>query len=415
MDAYLAGARERLRHLDADLDAGRIDAERYDQERRGIEREIGEHLTRSPAADRARPSVGLVAGLTATVLAVALAGYMATGSPSAWFGKPSISAGNAGNAGNAGIAATAPDAAASGGPSASLQQIAGMVDGLAARMKERPDDAEGWTMLARSYAVLGRFADAEPAYARAVALQPGNAALLADYADAAAAAAGTLDNPRTKALLERALGIDARQPKALALAGTAAYDQGDYARAIALWQQIADQLPADSELARPIQASIAEARQRAALGAAAPASGRALPAGEPAAAPTAASATATTDASAAWAAVSGVVSLDPALRNRVAPSDTVFVFARPAAGARMPLAVQRATVADLPLAFRLDDSMAMAPGATLSGAKEVVVGARISKSGDATPQAGDLTGETSAVAPGASGVAVRIDSVVAPR
>ena len=411
MDAYLADARERLRRLDADLDAGRIDAERYEQERRRTERGIGEHLTRSAADDRSRPSARLIAGLTASVLTVALAGYLATGSLASWFGNPNVEK----TAGTS-LATAAPDAAASGGTSASLQQIAAMVDGLAARMKERPDDAEGWTMLARSYAVLGRFADAEPAYAKAVALQPGNAALLADYADAAAAAAGTLDNPRSKALLERALGIDARQPKALALAGTAAYDQGDYARAIALWQQIAAQLPADSELAKPIQASIAEARQRAAApgtdGGSAP---MATAAANARAGTAGASAAAATGPAASSLGVRGVVSLDPALRGRASPRDTVFVFARSASGGRMPLAVQRATVADLPFAFKLDDRMAMAPGAAISGAAQVVVGARISKSGNAMPQAGDLSGEAAPVAPGADGVAIRIDRVVEPR
>ena len=399
MDAFLADARDRLRRLDAELDSGRIDAERYEQERRSIEREVGEHLTRSPADRPSRPSRALVAGLAALVLAVAIGGYLTTGSPSLLRG---------GSGPTTGLAAAPADAAASGGTSASLQQIAAMVDGLAARMKDRPDDAQGWTMLARSYAVLGRFADAEPAYARAAALQPRDAALLADYADAAAAAAGTLDNPRSQALIERALDIDARQPKALALAGTAAYDRGDFAGAIALWQKIADQLPAGSELARPIQASIAEARQRAAA------------TGGPSAASAAASAApiapvAPAAPAASSVAVSGVVSLDPALRARVAPGDTVFVFARPASGGRMPLAVQRATVADLPLAFRLDDSMAMAPGMTVSGAAQVVVGARISKSGNATPQAGDLAGEAAPVAPGTGGLAVRIDRVVEPR
>jgi cytochrome c-type biogenesis protein CcmH len=103
------------------------------------------------------------------------------------------------------------------------------------------------------------------------------------------------------------------------------------------------------------------------------------------------------------------VTLAPAVAASAAPGDTVFVFARDAAGGRMPLAVQRATVADLPLAFRLDDAMAMAPNARLSQAKQVLVGARVSRSGNAMPQAGDLAGEASGpVAPGATGVAVVI-------
>lgn len=406
MDAFLAGARDRLHRLDAELDAGRIDVERYDQERRGIEREVGEHLVHLPGRDPARPSLLLVGGLTAFVLTLALAGYLATGSPS--------SLGNGGTR-IATSSAAAPGEAASGGDASNLQQIASMVDGLAERMKERPDDAEGWTMLARSYAVLGRFADAEPAYAKAVALQPGNAALIADYADAAAATAGTLANPRSQALIDRALGIDARQPKALALAGTAAYDRGDYVGAIAYWQKIADQLPADSKMAKPIQASIVEAKQRLAMAAtapgAAPAAGPASMAGVPSSAGSTSPAAAVTPAT----ALEGTVTLDPALRSQVAPGDTVFVFARPAGGARMPLAVQRATVADLPLSFKLDESMAMAPGMTISGAAEVVVAARISKSGNATPQTGDLAGEATPVAPGTKGLSVRIDRVVEPR
>ena len=81
----------------------------------------------------------------------------------------------------------------------------------------------------------------------------------------------------------------------------------------------------------------------------------------------------------------------------------------------MPLAVQRATVADLPLKFRLDDSMAMAPGMTLSSAPQVTISARVSKSGNAIPQPGDFAGQAAPVAPGATGMTIRIDSVVNPR
>jgi len=328
------------------------------------------------------------------VLGLALAGYWATGS-SAWTRR---GAADAAAAVAARSATAAPAASASSAEQTGLQQIAAMVDALAERMKGRPDDAEGWTMLARSYTVLGRFADALPAYRRASELIPGSAGLLADYADAVAATRGTVNNPESIALLERALASDPGHPKALALAGTVAYDRADYAAAIAHWQKIADRLPPDSPLLAQVQASIAEARERAAGGAAPP--------GTPASRAGPARAAATT------AAISGHVALDPALQGRAAPGDTVFVFARAASGPRMPLAVQRTTVGALPFAFRLDDSMAMAPNATLSGARSVIVGARISKTGNATPQPGDLYGESAPVAPGAAGVAIRIDKVV---
>jgi len=291
-----------------------------------------------------------------------------------------------------------------------------MVDKLAARMKERPDDVEGWIMLARSYTVLGRYADAVPAYRRATELQPQSASLFADYADTVAATKRTANNPESIALIERALAIDPGHPKALALAGTVDFDRGDYARAIERWQLILERVPAESELGQQITGSIADARAK--LGSAAPpptASARAGTGQAATASPSPGPGPGAAPATAAFAApaVSGTVTLDPALAAKAAPGDTVFVFARAAGGGRMPLAIQRARVADLPLRFKLDDSMAMAPGMTVSSAKEVIVVARISKSGQATPSAGDLAGEAAPVAPGAANIAVRIDRVVA--
>ena len=270
-------------------------------------------------------------------------------------------------------------------------------------------------MLARSYTVLGRFADAVPAYRRAVELQPRNASLLADYADTVAATKRTADNPESIALIERALAIDPGHPKALALAGTVDYDRGDYARAIDRWQLILERVSPESELGQQITGSIADARARLG-GAAPPAAASTAGAGATQSATAGASAGAgSTQAATGLAApaVSGMVTLDPALAAKAAPGDTVFVFARAASGGKMPLAVQRAKVADLPLRFKLDDSMAMAPGMTVSSAKQVIVVARISKSGQATPSPGDLAGEAAPVAPGAANVAVRIDRVVA--
>ena len=272
-------------------------------------------------------------------------------------------------------------------------------------------------MLARSYTVLGRYAEAVPAYARATELQPQSASLLADYADTVAATKRTANNPESIALIERALAIDPGHPKALALAGTVDYDRGDYARAISRWQAILERIPAESEFGQQIAGSIADARARLGTAAApappSPAAAPARPGPTATASSPAGAGPAPATASLAAPGVSGTVTLDPALAAKAAPGDTVFVFARAAGGGRMPLAVQRARVADLPLRFKLDDSMAMAPGMTVSSAKQVVVAARISKSGQATPSAGDLSGESAPVATDATGVAVRIDRVVA--
>ena len=402
----LAPARGRLLALKARFDAGEIDAARYNAERIGIERELSDALLGAASESAAmRPSQRLLASLAAAVVVLAIAGYALTGSPSlAGFGPA-----RTGAAATADTAAATPDHAASN--AAGLQQIATMVDALAVRMKSRPDDAQGWAMLARSYTVLGRFADALPAYRHASELQPNNANLLADYADVTAATKGSIDNPESVALIERVLAVDPNHPKALALAGTVAFDRGDFAGAIAHWQKIVETLPPDSELAKQVQAGIVEARAKAGSAAGGPAQG--VLAAATAAPPMA---TAATPAVATGGtSVSGTVSIAPALASRAAPDDTVFVFARPAEGSRMPLAILRARVADLPLEFRLDDSMAMTPNAKISAANSIIVGARVTKSGNAVAQAGDLAGESAPVAPGATGIGIRIGEVVGSR
>jgi len=390
----LAAARARLRELKAQHDAGTLDDVAYAKARGEVERQIGEALLSDPGAASIRPSRALVALLSVFVVALAGIGYWQTGSPSL-LREP---------------APVADDVAAQSAPGASgasaVQQIEAMVGKLAERMKTTPDDVQGWTMLARSYTVLRRFDEAIPAYARAAALEPNNPGLLADYADAVAATHQTANNPESIALIERALKADPKHFKALALSGSAAFDRGDYAVAISQWQKIAIQLPPDSELAPRVQAMIADARDKLA-------GNEAAPAGPPPTRVAAARAGASAASPAAGTSVSGTVTLDPALAAQASPGDSVFVFARAANGRRMPLAVQRAQVKDLPLAFRLDDSMAMAPGMTLSSAAQLTIGARISKSGTAIAQPGDLSGETTGVTPGANNVAIRIGTVVA--
>ena len=345
---------------------------------------MSEPLPEIPAP---RPSGRLLIGLSACVLGLAIAGY-------AWKGSPGLKPVTA-------AAAAAPDAE----EQAARLQIEAMVDKLAQRLKDKPDDATGWLMLGRSYTVLGRIDDALPAYAKSVALRGDDATALADYADALATKNGGQATPESDALVARALAAQPRHLKALALAGTSAFERADYAGAVRQWEKMAQVLPPDSPDAPRLQASLAEARKRG--GIAAPPAMASASATAPA---TANAATATT--AAADTSVSGTVTLAPALAAKASPTDTVFIFARAAQGPRMPLAVLRAQVKDLPISYKLDDSMAMAPTAKLSGAAQVIVGARISKSGNAIPQPGDLAGEAAPVAPGARGVAITISSAV---
>ncbi|MEP7302532.1 MAG: tetratricopeptide repeat protein [Caldimonas sp.] len=402
----MAGARARLLRLKARHDAGKLDDRRYDDARRAIEREISDALLAGDAAPPPppppppppRPSRRLVAALGLFAATIAVAGYWLTGTPP--WRTPAASPQMA--------AAEGSDAAAS--EPSDLPQINAMVAKLSERMKKDPADAEGWTMLARSYTVLGRFAEALPAYARAAELRPDSAPLLADYADAVAATKGTANNPQSIGLIERALKSDPKHQKALALAGTVSFDGGDYGAAIAHWQKIADQLAPGSELVPRVQAMIEDARSR--LGGSAATAGPAPASSVPPAPVVAARPAASAATPAGGSSVSGTVTLDAAVAAQASPDDAVFVFARAAAGSRMPLAVKRAKVKDLPFTFTLDDSMAMAPGMTLSSAPQLTLGARVSKSGNAIPQPGDLAGETTGVAPGAKNVAIHIGTVV---
>jgi cytochrome c-type biogenesis protein CcmH len=275
-----------------------------------------------------------------------------------------------------------------------VQQLDALVGRLAARMRENPDDPEGWKLLGRSCAALGRFPEALEAYAKAAARQPRDAQLLADMADVLAMTRaergeGSLQGEPEKLVL-RALEIDPENLKALALAGTAAFNRSDYAGAARYWQRMLPLVAAGSEDARQIRSNLDEAR---ALARSAPAVAGSAPVAAP-------------------HALQGKVTLSKKLAAQAAPDDTVFVFARAVEGPPLPLAVKRARVRDLPLEFALDDSMAMAPGMKLSAHARVVVGARISKSGQPKAQPGDLQGASGPVANDAQGVNVVIDSVV---
>jgi cytochrome c-type biogenesis protein CcmH len=269
-------------------------------------------------------------------------------------------------------------------------------------------------MLSRSYLVLGRLEEAAQASERVLKLTPNDAQALADHADVLAMRAGRVLDGEPMKLIERALKLDPDNLKALALAGAAAFDRGDGNEAARLWDRVALLGPPGSPVVQQAREGAAEARKMAAEragptgGTAAPAPGQAqAPAAAPAQAPGA-----TQKAPVAGPTVRGTVTLSAALKAQAKPEDTVFIFARNAesgpGASRMPLAIVRKQVKDLPASFTLDDSLAMGPGMGLSSAQQVVVGARISRSGQAMPQPGDLEGLSAPVAVGSQGVVVEI-------
>jgi cytochrome c-type biogenesis protein CcmH len=402
-----------LRQLGALHAAGALTDEQFAQSKALVERKLIDALVAEPGsastAAPAGPTATLTAGLVVFMLAVAGGGYALIGSPrDLAVGPGLVGARDAG--GDAG------QADAGGAPhELTAAQINDMVDRLADRLKTHPDDADGWQMLARSQVALGRHAQALEAFAQAERLRPDDASLLADHADALAMTRARNLQGEPLALIERALKLDAHNNKALALAGSAAFDRKDYKAAVGYWETLAKVEPADGPFADQVNGGIAEARKLAGMPPA-PA-----PAPAPASAPQAALASLAgalgasvpaTAAAAANASVAGTVTLAPALTSRVSPDDTVFVFARAVDGPRMPLAILRKQVKDLPLQFTLDDSLAMSPTATLSSVPKVIVGARISRTGNATVQDGDLQGLGTAVAVGATGLRIEINQQV---
>jgi cytochrome c-type biogenesis protein CcmH len=375
-EANLEALRAQRREIDADVANGTLAASARDEALAELVDRAGDDLAargdEAPAATRKSWATAAVAAVA--VPAIAFGTYLALGAPTA--------------------IELAPIARAGKGPDE--RQIVAMVENLAAKVRERPDDAQGWGLLARSLAALGRFKESADAYEHLATLVPNSPDVLADYADALGMAQGGTLAGKPFALAREALEVDPRHKKSLALAATASMDARDFTAALRYWQALATQLPPGSEDETQVRAIMAEVRAKATA------------AGKLFAAPTAIAQA----PAAAPQSVSGTVAVAPAVAGKVNPGDTLFVFARAEGGSRMPLAVLRRTASELPLAFALDDTMAMAPTAKISAAQAVRVEARISRSGNAMPQPGDLVGTSAVVKPGARDIAIVVDKVL---
>lgn len=389
-------ARARFTELDLDLASGRIEQDQYDAARADLERELLHDL-----GDGSKPGRPVRNGSWAAVL-LALAVPVGATLLYKSIGTEQIITLLQENP-----LAQRREAAQQAQQAAPQMSVEEMVSRLATRLQNEPDNLKGWMMLAKSYSVLNRFDQAVPAYRNIMRLGGGeNAGILADFADALAATSDGRFTDEAGIMLARALALEPTNLKALWLAGHWKNQSGDTAAAIGYWEQAAGQMPPQSEDWKIITAQIEQARQRAGLPAAA------TP-------PPAQVAQAQEVDTPATAAASGktvltvTVALDPALQDRTRPDDTVFIFARAVNGPRMPLAIVRKQVSDLPVTVTLDDSMAMSPAMVLSGFDPVSVGARISRSGNAMPQSGDLQGTRAPVSTGASSsLEILIDSAV---
>jgi cytochrome c-type biogenesis protein CcmH len=374
MEANLEALRGQRRELEADIASGIVAAESREQVLDELVRRADADLAADPpavVADRGKPWMTVaIAAIGIPALAFGL--YLAIGAPMAADPR---------------LASAAPG-------SMDPKGVEEMVDKLAVKVKERPDDARGWALLARSTAALGRFKESAQAFEHLAKLVPDDASVLADYADALGMAQGQKLSGKPFELVQKALAIEPANKKALALAATASMEMGRNADALSYWERLAGSLAPGSDDEKEVQQVIAELRGKPAGPslAAAPKAPAAMPAS-------------------AGKSVSGLVTVAPEMASRIAAGDTVFVFARAEGGPRAPLAVLRGSARELPLRFALDDTMAMSPQWSLSKAGDVRIEARVSKTGNAMPQPGDVTGVSAVVKPGARDVRVVLDKV----
>lgn len=346
----IAIARQRLAELKEQLQAGALTQELYDEQRVELEQalsddlDIDSHAKISPSQGRWMASVLIVAiPLLAGSLYWTLGSYRSLSQVEQTAATPE------------------------------QEQISKMVAGLAERLEKQPDDALGWTMLGRSYKYLQQYPKAVAAFERAYKLLGDQPEIMLLYADALAFANNEQLGGKPSELIFKALAMEPNNVTGLWLGGMAKGQTGDFAAAMDLWKKLEAQLPPGSEARQEIQGLLAKLVTQMQEGAAAPAESKPAQPVE-------------------MASIDVQVSLAAELQKSTNPNDTVFIYAQALSGPKMPLAIVRKQVSDLPLTVSLTDAMAMMPNMKLSNFEQVKLLARISKSGGATQQPGDLIG-----------------------
>jgi len=391
-DLNIAVYREQMKDLKAELSAAGLSPEQYEANKRELEIRAAEDALlpeeSPPAAPLQAPSRGLGIALAALLPVAAFGLYF-------WLGNPAVLTAIA----NAPDGVQAAQAGQGARPEPSPEEIAGMIQTIEARTRSHPGDGAAWEALAMANVLVARWPEAVQAYQKAHELLPQKPSVLVGYAESLAMSANQVLTGRPIELVNQALQLDPGHTKGLELAVIHAYQTQNYTQAIAYIDRLGRQAPPDSPYAREVMAMRDDAQRRAlalAGGGAAGAGAGATAAAQPAPAAT---------------SVSGQVDVAQALKPRIGAQATLFVLARSAAGGP-PLAAARVPLGPMPLAFKLDDSMAMMPGSLLSAQREVVLVARISASGNPIAQPGDLEGRLEGVRVGAEGVRLVIDRVL---
>ena len=263
------------------------------------------------------------------------------------------------------------------------ESVEKMVSEFALKMEKEPENLKGWAMLARSYQILGRYDEAAKAFGRAGSFVDSDPQLLADYADVLVSNANGNFSGKPLQLINKALKLDPNNLLALWLSGTVAFNAGNYLAAVQSWESLQKLLPPQSDEARSIGASIAQAQSKGKLIASTPISKQ---------------------------AVSGTVEISPALKAKVKSTDIVMVIARKP-GERMPVAVLKVGVSDFPMRFEINDALAMNPNSLFSQLVEVSIEVRISKSGMAMPEPGDLISTPQTIKVGSSNIRLLVNQV----
>lgn len=381
-DVNIAVYRDQMKEMEADRANGLLSEAQYQSAKLELEARLADDaLTLDDTPEPGRVSsrkLGYTLGAVLPVAAFAL--YFWLGNPASLLAIADAQSGPAQSAGAPGE-----------------QEFMKLVQRVEAKTRANPDDGEAWAMLAKAYAAMEQWPKALQAYEQAIKLLPQNASVLSGYAEALAITGKLVLTGKPMELVQQALKIDPEDMKGLELAGINAFREGNFAQASAYLKRMHSMLAPESPYAKDILAAQQEAERLAQAG------GAGLASPSPADDRTA--------SIAPGATIRGSVDIAPALKSRLVKTDVLFLFARAGQGGP-PVAAMRLSAGQLPLEFELDDSMAMNPGNTLSQHKQVMLVARLSKSGNPMAQPGDLEGRTLGVKVGADGVKLVIDQVL---